>query len=54
METNTDSIPSSDTTASSIIKLFFDEVNKQDVNGLLRVQDSLYVNKLFTKTKLFN
>ncbi|UJR27886.1 hypothetical protein I4U23_009151 [Adineta vaga] len=44
MENNSDSSPSSpsiETTASSIVNLFRNEVNKQDVNGLLHVQNSL-------------
>ena len=44
METNSDSTFTSDATAaSSIVNLFLNEVNKQDVNGLLHVQNSLYV-----------
>jgi len=44
METNSDSTFTSDATAaSSIVNLYMNEVNKQDVNGLLQVQNSLYV-----------
>ncbi len=45
METTTDSLSMSNTAASSIVNLFLNEINKQDVNGLLRVQNSLYVFK---------
>jgi hypothetical protein len=42
METSTDSASTSDaSTASSIVNLFMNEINKQDVNGLLQVQNSL-------------
>ena len=46
MESDPDSPPASppiETAASSFVNLFFNEVNKQDVNGLLHVQNSLYV-----------
>ena len=43
METNADSPPPHDTAASSIRNLFLNEINKQDVGGLLLVQTSLYV-----------
>jgi hypothetical protein len=43
METNNESISTSDTAASSMVNLFMDEINKQDVNGLLHVQNALYV-----------
>ncbi|CAF0824506.1 unnamed protein product [Adineta ricciae] len=44
MESDPDSPPASpptETAASSIVNLFFNEVNKQDVSGLLHVQSSL-------------
>jgi hypothetical protein len=43
METDADSSSTIETTASSIVNLFLNEVNKQDVGGLLSVQNSLYV-----------
>ncbi len=43
METDADSSSTIETTASSIVNLFLTEVNKQDVGGLLSVQNSLYV-----------
>ena len=46
MESDPDSppaSPSTETAASSVVNLFFNEVNKQDVSGLLHVQSSLYV-----------
>jgi len=50
METNSDSTFTSDATAaSSIVNLYMNEVNKQDVNGLLQVQNSLYVYFCFVK-----
>jgi len=49
MEIDIDSTSTSDTTASSIINLFINEINKQDVNGLLHVQNCLYVNCLSMK-----
>lgn len=43
MDVYIDSIASStpETTASVIVNLFSNEVNKQDVNGLLNVQNQL-------------
>ncbi len=50
METNSDSTFTSDATAaSSIVNLYMNEVNKQDVNGLLQVQNSLYVYFCFVQ-----
>ncbi len=43
METNIDSTSTSDTAASSMVNLFMKEINKQDVNGLIHVQNALYV-----------
>jgi hypothetical protein len=43
MEIDTNSASTSDTAASSIVNLFMNGINKQDVNGLLVVQNSLYV-----------
>lgn len=52
METNDDSFVTPDATAaSSVVNLFIDEINKQDVNGLLQVQDSLYVYTFFIEAK---
>jgi hypothetical protein len=53
METDSDLTPSSGTPASSIINLFFNEINKQDVGGLLQVQNSLYVAFISIKKKMF-
>ncbi len=48
METDADSSSTIETTASSIVNLFLNEVNKQDVGGLLSVQNSLYVQSFFS------
>lgn len=48
METNNESTAISDATAASaIVNLFINEINKQDVNGLLQVQESLFVDTIF-------
>ncbi len=48
METKSDSSSTIETAASSIVNLFLNEVNKQDVGGLLSVQNSLYVYSFFS------
>lgn len=42
-ESNVDS--TTDTAASSLTQLFLNEINRQDVNGLLHVQTALLVEK---------
>lgn len=42
-----------DSTASTIIKLFADEINKQDINGLLHAQNLLYVDNILSYKKNF-
>jgi len=43
METDTESTSTTDTPAFSMVNLFMNHVNKQDVNGLLVVQNALFV-----------
>jgi len=52
METNTNPTSTSDTAASSIANLFINEINKQDINGLLQVQNSLLEQLDKTSEKL--
>ena len=44
MNTDADVTPSTyDTVSSSIVYLFLKEINEQDINGLLYIQNSLYI-----------